>query len=102
VVVQGDKMLVVAVARRADCGRFCLSLPLLVEAGEILLIRVPDHIRISLRQGSRPPACARPKILTWDRTLPGSKIAFAIRMVRLKVLRALTQSPLMVGGCPRG
>jgi len=33
VVVQGDKMLVVAVARHADCGRFCLSLPFTCRSG---------------------------------------------------------------------
>jgi hypothetical protein len=48
-------------------------------------------------------ACARHNLLTWDTALPRSKIAFAIRVVRLaEVLRALTQSPLMVGALSAG
>jgi hypothetical protein len=97
VVVQADKVIVVA--RRADCLRFCLSLPFPVEAGQNLLIRPPGpHPDQSL--AGVPAAAARPRHnhLTFDRTLPRSKIAFAIPVVRLaEVLRALTQSPLKVG-----
>lgn len=87
--------------RCATCGLpALLSFAILsYRSGTKLFSALPDHIRISLRQGSRPLPRARHNLLTWDRTLPRSKIAFAIRAVRLADdLRALTLSPLKVGG----
>lgn len=102
VIVQADKVIVVA--RRADCRRFCLFLPSLVEAGQKLSIRPPGpHPDRSPAGIPSAAACARHNPLTSDKTLPRSKIAFAIGVVRLADdLKALTQSPLKVGALSAG